>query len=859
MNIIDDTPYSLSTEYEQYEVGESVYIMFTAPYNSSLNLTIENKEAGISESFSSEINREASLFYIPKEPGVYNITAIISRLGRNNTLSTSFTAISALKCEILSVGKSHANETVDISAGVLGGYPPYKYSWILPNLTSDEQDVSYAFTDVGDHEVLLKVRDSRLAETECEKKITVVKETFWLKLAVIDDDKEWPLNDAKVTFGEYDYKTNKYGKLIVDDLVAGSYELLIEKEDYKEYRNIINISGSDETFSARMHMDKSHKLPEVEIVYPKANISIFEPELVVRYRVESDYELEFCKLLFNEVDLLGYRVKGSDSEPDTGDINSFTLNLRNGDFKFKVLCKNEYLEADSGEYIINVSGLIEPEPIDLEPEHDESDQEYDGPDENPVQENNDLGGDDGASDSGDDSLRSEIVELSEAVSSGLSMIGSANNDEKLVAEILGLFGKLKEYKRETDELLVRFDSLAGLKIAEDSKKQKYNEIKADMLDLKKEIPVSLYIISRNSYQSDPVLAEVNASCAEYVATRSVELSEKEFKKYVEDNLKNQKKIKVFTQLFYVQVEYSDSKRKDFSIVHRRVSTTGDNLSMFSLVENVPKNVAENIQDIEFLGQMNVINPDPVFGIEIRDDMEYSYYMNKKVLLDQLKQSSVVLVEEPMKYVGSITGFAIFDGLLEGASVYMFYIVLIMLVIGVNLFIYSKVYSKQEMSNYVSWWKEKVNDIRPRSDDDRYVYLMNKAMDSIRQGRARQSLPLFSKTMKSYSKASPSLRSETGEMLQLIGNEVDTLYIREQVEHVYYQLTQDNISKAMDHQIECENIFLGLPRRYQDRLREEYANMNAAVSVKMMTEETKKEAKQETFWDRVKKNNERLEN
>ncbi len=861
ISIIDDTPYSLSTEYEQYEVGESVYIMFTAPYNSSLNLTIENNNSDIVESFTSEIDREASLFYVPKEPGLYNITAVIFHEGRNNTLSTSFLAISELNCEIDSVMQGHVNETLYFSATVSGGYPPYSYSWIIQNETEEEKEFSYAFYEAGEYDIMLTVRDSRLAETKCEKRVSAVKETFRLELALVDDDEEWPLNDADVIFGQNDYKTNKYGKLTVHDLEAGSYELIIEKEDYEYYHNIINITD-DESFEVRLQMNKSHKLPSVEIVYPQTDMTISEPRLVVRYRVESDYEVEYCKLLFNEVNLLGYRVKGTDAEPEVGKINSFSVNLRNGDFKFKVLCKNEYLEADSDEFIVNVSGLIEPEPIESLPDDtektDPGEEQTDEPDESKKTEENKDESDEEDGPEGIDTVRDEIVSLQKAVSEGISMIESGNQDEKLVAEILGLSAKLDEYRRKTDELLVRYDSLAGLQIAGDSRKTKQNEILNDMQELEKEIPVSLYIISRNSYQTDPKLSEINDSCTEYVATKSLELSDKEFERYVQDNLEHQKKIKVFTRLFYVQVEYSNMKRKDFSIVHRGVTTTGENLSMFSLIENIPKTVAEKIGEVVYNGQMNVINPDPVFGIDIVDDMEYSYYLNKKVPLDRLKQVSVSLIEEPMKHVGSITGFAIFDGFLEGASVYMFYIVLIMLVIGVNLFIYSRVYSKQEMSNYLGWWKEKVNDIRPRSDDDRFLYFMNKSMESIRNGRSRQSLALFSKTMKSFGKASPSMKNETMDMMEMISSELDLLYIYEQIEHVYYQLSQDNLSRAMDHQIECESIFLGLNPRYQNRMREDYANMNAAVSVKMMTEETKRDSKKETFWERVKRNNERME-
>ncbi|MFH1849494.1 MAG: hypothetical protein ABH879_04880 [archaeon] len=121
----------------------------------------------------------------------------------------------------------------------------------------------------------------------------------------------------------------------------------------------------------------------------------------------------------------------------------------------------------------------------------------------------------------------------------------------------------------------------------------------------------------------------------------------------------QERFGVETKARIFRITYLDNGTADYTLITKSYSGEfGD----MELIEYIPKDVAESVDEITFREEHKIIKRDPIVRITLGDSKEIAYAVNKMAGADMISGVFSVFVRPGLKESGSsaVTGFAIMD-------------------------------------------------------------------------------------------------------------------------------------------------------------------------------------------------------
>ena len=138
------------------------------------------------------------------------------------------------------------------------------------------------------------------------------------------------------------------------------------------------------------------------------------------------------------------------------------------------------------------------------------------------------------------------------------------------------------------------------------------------------------------------------------------------------------------------IKYFDNSEQKMLIVKKEVSLDSldsSDLKNAVIIENIPKKVAENVNNLIIDESLEILKDDPILVYKLSGDssVKYSYVIKDKFEHNLVQETASFIIQDYSEFVGKkssndLTGFAIFNGDAESSTYY--YLVAVLLFIGV---------------------------------------------------------------------------------------------------------------------------------------------------------------------------------
>lgn len=252
-----------------------------------------------------------------------------------------------------------------------------------------------------------------------------------------------------------------------------------------------------------------------------------------------------------------------------------------------------------------------------------------------------------------DSLISQIDNIKSSMDSKTEDKKELFSLLKLERELDNAASKLKSLKR----------SVSGYKkqdLSESELDNKLSSARTQMNVIEKTIPEEISVKEKETQNNDISEEDIEKALLETKPEMSESLRQESIEKSLEV-IKN-KEIEIKTDFYLAEILYFDGSSQDISVVKRTISSSLGPHSNMAFLEIVPKQVAENAEDIDFENSAyDIVKEDPIISFS-SDVKQIAYSLNKEVSLDNLKDTGLVFITTAQEREEGIdiTGYFMYD-------------------------------------------------------------------------------------------------------------------------------------------------------------------------------------------------------
>lgn len=293
--------------------------------------------------------------------------------------------------------------------------------------------------------------------------------------------------------------------------------------------------------------------------------------------------------------------------------------------------------------------------------------------------------------------------------------------DQLLGELNGLRDKLKDIGTGEQELLgipasIKNNKVALLKMKEELRSlkteefdslttaQRLQEINEEIKTIKsqtlKEISYAEETTFTQNLQNDLQNEYLSTILKEILQTENIQKSDQELNKYILKTEQFQENIEIKTNARELLLTYLNGSKEKVILVKKEIVVKNSNPVNFILIENIPKGVASNVNEMIFDSNFQVIKADPILkrNVNILNALNYVYLINKNVALESIKEIKTTIFPDFQEFTENktnnlITGLSVFS-VYESASFYdvgiAFGIILI-----ITLTLYFSLYANQK--------------------------------------------------------------------------------------------------------------------------------------------------------------------
>lgn len=802
-NIINDPTeddFWITSDKDDYFINETVFITLYGTNQTILDINISG--CNESQSYKTTIESSTAFVIIPKCEDTYKIIADFSKQGKKIRKEKEIFARSKFSCQIESLPKLTFNESVTLNADIAGGKAPFYYRWTFPDeSTNSNAKPKHAFTELGSQKVLLRIKDSRNEETYCDLNVDIKEETYDLELFVKDADRGSRIGDAEIEIEDTIKKTNKNGFTEFKNLEDGKYRIQVTRDGYEKYSERHYVDKDTEIVIELKKIEKELSLPTVNIRNVDDEQVVIAKDLRVIFDTSSTTTVDNCKMLVTEEGLLGYTITDEITNVTRNTNQELTAKLGNGDYLIKIGCENQDGIGYSPKYYITGKGFTEKKEKETINQIVKKD----------IAQAN----------------TKAIEENTKPFKEALASIKEAEKALKKGNEITIAFSKTLSYEKQIKDsitiitnLLDQAEGIESLNIAEENKASQRSKLLSQLHEIKAKTPKSITLKSKERVIEQVSVEKTEEAVNEFLASRGRTATKKEIKNMVSASREVQDSIITYTDVGHIQVEFLNGRKQLVSIIKKNYKIDG-NLTKISVIENIPKSVANSVTEINFNMPYEIIKEDPIVRVDIKKNNDFIYYVDGEVSTDSLKSvRSIAFVDNPLHSSNFITGLAIFSGGVNFAKSGIFLIVFVVIALIGTSFItrgaaikeYAEKSAKTIVSNIPKPQENKTN----RGASDAIVLLTN-AIEHIKNKNDSAAIKLYPEILKSYSRLNTGSKAEVQPIVNYLSTLVDVQYMSRLLDDAMTQIIEKRIDTRSDM---CQNIESG------------YSNLSNSVASKI---------------------------
>ncbi|GBE20013.1 hypothetical protein BMS3Abin17_00745 [archaeon BMS3Abin17] len=256
-------------------------------------------------------------------------------------------------------------------------------------------------------------------------------------------------------------------------------------------------------------------------------------------------------------------------------------------------------------------------------------------------------------------------------------------EEKEAIQDLEILKDLKSYKKRL--LQMRLDLEHNLDFMGDGEKRenRKEEILEGVNGIKGKIPSEIRVIDDYEYYKNSAELDMEGVVDAYIEAKEI-VVRGNVKSIIRENERIQDKISTLSKAKQVELTYERGVEK-ITLVTKKIEFKEDVSG--SIIEVIPKEIAETNDSIYFINKNRLIKADPIFEIEFADLIENKsiYYIKKFVDLNNIEKTDTILFREGASEnsLGYLTGFVTFLDIGEVENIW-FYISWI--IMGVIIFV-----------------------------------------------------------------------------------------------------------------------------------------------------------------------------
>jgi len=792
VNVTNDIIFNFSLGSDEIYLGNILPLNVQAPKGSSVGIAVEGPDT-----YSYNVTESTTLNIFPSKPGQYTVEISFRWANDTMLMQGNFLVLSSPTCVLPEIS-GEQNETISFSATVSGGMSPYIYTWKFGDgQKSTKASPVHAYDDEGDYDVSLDIVDANGLETSCSSEAVITGMTYDITFQLYDDAFGEALGDANITFNDDLKKSNVNGKALFEDIASGSYTIEIIKKGYSDVEDRIDVRKSETlVFNLSELTEEEKPVPKITLLYPDNEAEV-GGDASFDFIVKSNSDIYECLLLVNYADNRGYKVKDTLEEPGNGEY-TLTANLTDGYYKWRIQCENEDGIGKSIDQYITVTGSA-PEVIEEPEEAAAAEPVVKAAPIDVTMYNEAL--------SKVESLKKEMLQASPGARDAFSVLGFEGQLDSAISRITSL---------RKDAL-----SLVSLEISESDRTRKINEYLSELAGIKAKTPFEFEVLDQYDYIQDD--GDIDTASEEYIAWQKLNLSERQVEKYkslVEDR---QQDASIKTSLLTASATMLDGREANYGLVSRVVDY---DIPGGVYLEVIPKELATDISQATFSRPYELVNKDPVVRIYVESEPEYTYYISKKLSIEQLQAASGVVVLDTDYPENKITGFAILDASQMSGKMF-FALILLSIVLTANYFIFFRdPLSREQFSTNV---KGMYRTVRPLPKKERLLGLLDSVMDMLGSGDAR-AFAHFEEILQLYSDVDASLRVELKPIMSHLLTELDAHTLSGDIDRCYSRVMNGDWQNVFHEYQSISHAYKMLPEQVGRKIQQKYNKLSLAIQV-----------------------------
>jgi len=381
--------------------------------------------------------------------------------------------------------------------------------------------------------------------------------------------------------------------------------------------------------------------PVIELISPTHEKTFSSNAVTLKYRAYDKTTMKCYVYLTKYIDSAWGSKELEDAETgvNNGSLKSTTITgLSDGKYSWEVNCTDAAdLSTVSGsrQFIISTDPN---NPVEISEETVEASEEESESDSSP-----------------------ETDEIIGKIEKAIKDFQGFGEDKKEALNELGLSRFLDDSKKELKRIARDLNNIKFRKdLDEDGKENRKQELIQRMVDIEANIPVGLTILNSKEYVKYDIKSDIGEILSKYLEFKEFVLSDSQKEKFVEKIKEIQSLMTVSTETKNIEVEYIGGNKETFTLIHKTIQLDNDSSSI--MIEVIPKDIAEKVSDITFLGPIIVVEEDPIVEIDLAENKELLYYVKKNVDLQSIEDIDSILLSDPSDIsedVGFITGLAVF--------------------------------------------------------------------------------------------------------------------------------------------------------------------------------------------------------
>ena len=773
--------FNVTTSKITYEFGEDVLVTILSRANSIVNLTVFFGGYVVDSKSITGYSPDYPIFMTTvlsniTSSGTYALNATSNYMGNINNKTIYFYVnppSNTLRVNINANATTiNEGDTVKFTSTVIGYTGTLYYKWDFGSdgsIESTSTEVTKTYSNNGTYTVNLTVTDD--TNTALDMETIVVKKIFNVTILVKNDSGNI-VKDADVEFNDIHKNASDDGKasFLVN---SGTYELRVKKSNYITYYNNSVEINSDKDIEVKLKYDENdYEKPKITLISPNQNQKISTDSVKITYKVEDNSEVN-CSLQLNEYND-SWIEKGNHENPERNKENSFTLSeLKNGEYQYQIKCIDKYGNtgfSDTRAFYVDANTA-----------------EMTRQDE-------------------------DINSIIDKINRLLAEFEKLDKAEREVFDSLKIQKRLDDAKTELSRYKRDLNNLVWRRLNETELKEAEIDIYDKIEKLKDEIPTSLNVVDSTEFVAYPKEEDIENITLTYLNSKNKKYSKKQEKNIVEDIKELQSLITVTTKAKIVEISYLSNKEEMITLIEKELKIDESSTGL-SLIEYIPKEIAKDISEIEFLFDYEVILNDPLISINIGELDKFAYYLGKEIKLEDTKKTKSILINEGgIPRENQITGFSILTnlkpGFISSSTTRILIEVLIIIILSLVYMGYSANGTK------IKYYLTDRNSLKNLKEIKKFI---ESAKSELGNNNYYSAKSFYGNINPIFKKLPKDMKKEIYKNIVGLSNKLDLFYINKLLDQAEFSIQNKNKAAAISAYNEITGLYKRVPLGYKSQV------------------------------------------